>query len=429
MKVSVILPAGKKLFSMFNYGEFFEEKLNELKQTGAYRNFVDVNKSAVHFPHFHYRDKNGIQRSAVNWCSNDYLCMSTHEEVIAKLSFTAHRSGTGSSGTRNISGTTNHHRELEAEIAGWTGKQAALLFNGAYHANVTSLQTIGRSIPDLVFISDEFNHASLIEGMRSAGNKKFIFRHNDVRLLEEILKSLPIDQPKMLVVESVYSISGNVAPLKELLRLCKKYGALSYVDEVHAIGLYGKNGAGVLEQENLSAEVDVINGTLSKAIGVFGGFISGSAELVDFIRSFGSGFIFTTSLPPAVCSAALKSITLIQQHPEWREEFRENVKRLRTALKQYGIKYAENASHITKIPVKGAAHCREVAERLLEEQGVYMQPINYPTVPVGEECLRIIVTSRHQPKHIQHLALSLKKVIYGKTQDHRAQFKTVAPAD
>jgi len=217
--------------------------------------------------------------------------------------------------------------------------------------------------------------------------------------------------------------------LKELIRLCKKYGALSYVDEVHAIGLYGKNGAGLLEQENLSAEADVINGTLSKAIGVFGGFISGSTELIDFVRSFGSGFIFTTSLPPAVCSAALKSISLIKQHPEWREEFRENVKKLRIALKQYGIKYAENASHITKIPVTGAAHCREVAERLLEEQGVYMQPINYPTVPVGEECLRIIITSRHQPKHIQHLALSLKKVIYGKTQDHRTQFKTVAPAD
>ena len=414
---------------MFNYDRFFEEKVNALKISGAYRNFVDVNKSAVHFPHFHYRDANGIQRSAVNWCSNDYLCMSTHEDVIAKLSFTAHRSGTGSSGTRNISGTTNHHRELERELSDWLGKESALLFNGAYQANVTSLQTIGRSMPEMVFISDASNHASLIEGMRAAGNRKIIFGHNDVLQLEEILRELPADQPKMVVIESVYSISGTVAPLKDILQLCKKYGALSYIDEVHAVGLYGESGAGMLQQENLSHLADIINGTLSKAIGVFGGFIAGSSVLIDFIRCFGSGFIFTTSLPPAVCSAALKSISLIRQHPEWREDFSKNVRMLRTALQQYGIRYEENASHITRIQVQGAAKCRETAERLLEEQGVYMQPINYPTVPVGSECLRIIVTLKHQPKHIQHLALSLKKIIYGKTQDYRAQLQVVAPAD
>ncbi len=414
---------------MFNYDGFFEGKLNALKQSGAYRNFVDVNKSAVHFPHFHYRDKNGIQRSAVNWCSNDYLCMSTHEDVIAKLSFTAHRSGTGSSGTRNISGTTNHHRELETELSNWMGKEASLLFNGAYQANVTSLQTIGRSLPELTFISDESNHASLIEGMRAAGNRKIIFRHNDLQHLEQVLQSLPLDQPKLLVIESVYSISGNVAPLKQILALCKQYGALSYVDEVHAVGLYGPTGAGMLEQVFLQDQADVINGTLSKAIGVYGGFIAGSLQLIDFIRSFGSGFIFTTSLPPAVCSAALKSITLIRQHPEWRKAFMENVGLLRDALQQYGIRFADNASHITKIPITGAIKCREVAERLLEEQGVYMQPINFPTVPVGSECLRIIITSKHQPKHIQHLALSLKKIMYGKTQDHRTQFAIIAAAD
>ncbi len=414
---------------MFSFNDFFEDKVNALKLSGAYRNFVDVNKSAVHFPHFHYRDANGIQRSAVNWCSNDYLCMSTHEDVIAKLSFTAHRSGTGSSGTRNISGTTNHHRELETELSAWLGKEAALLFNGAYQANVTSLQTIGRSLPELVFISDESNHASLIEGMRAAGNRKIIFRHNDVNHIEDIFQSLPAGQPKLLVIESVYSISGSVAPLKEILLLCKKYGVLSYIDEVHAVGLYGDSGGGMLQQERITDMADIINGTLSKAIGVYGGFIAGSAVLIDFIRCFGSGFIFTTSLPPAVCSAALKSISLIRQYPEWRFAFADNVKLLRSALKQYGIMYEENASHITRIKISGAAKCRETAERLLEEQGVYMQPINYPTVPAGSECLRIIITSRHQPKHIQHLALSLKKVMYGKTQDNRAQLKVVASAD
>ena len=414
---------------MFSYDEFFYSKVDALKNSGAYRNFVDVNKSAVHFPHFHYRDAGGIQRSAVNWCSNDYLCMSTHEDVIAKLSFTAHRSGTGSSGTRNISGTTNHHRELEENLAEWMGKESALLFNGAYQANVTSLQTIGRQLPEMVFISDSSNHASLIEGMRSAGNSKIIFRHNDTAHLEEILQSLAPELPKMVVVESVYSISGTVAPLIEILGLCRTYGALSYIDEVHAVGLYGETGAGILQQEGLSHLADIINGTLSKAIGVFGGFIAGSALMVDFIRCFGSGFIFTTSLPPAVCSAALKSISLIRQNPEWRLAFKENVKLLRSALQQYGVRYEENESHITKIPVSGALKCRETANRLLEEQGVYMQPINYPTVPVGGECLRIIVTSKHQPKHIQHLALSLKKIIHGKTQDHRTQLKVVAPAD
>jgi len=414
---------------MYSYEKFFEERVDALKISGAYRNFVDVNKSAVHFPHFYYRDANGIQRSAVNWCSNDYLGMSTHEDVIAKLSFTAHRSGTGSSGTRNISGTTNHHRELEKELAGWLGKEAALLFNGAYQANVTSLQTIGRSIPEMVFISDASNHASLIEGMRAAGNRKLIFRHNDAADLEEILKGLPVDHPKMVVIESVYSISGTVAPIRDILRLCKRYGALSYIDEVHAVGLYGEDGGGILQQEGISHMADIINGTLSKAIGVFGGFIAGSAVLVDFIRCFGSGFIFTTSLPPAVCSAALKSISLIRQNKEWRGAFAANVKLLRNALEQYGIRYEDNVSHITRIQVTGAAKCRETAERLLEEQGVYMQPINYPTVPVGSECLRIIVTLRHQPKHIQHLALSLKKIIYGKTQDYRTQLKVVAPAD
>ena len=319
---------------MIDYNNLFEQKLNALKESGSYRHFLEVNKSAQHFPHFYYSNAEGIQRSAVNWCSNDYLCMSIHEEVIAKLSFTAHRSGTGSSGTRNISGTTNHHRELEVTLATWHQKEAAIVFNGAYLANVTSLQTLGRNIPGLVFISDARNHASIIEGIRTSGCEKKIFRHNDMHSLEEMLQSIPADVPKVIVFESVYSISGTVAPVRQIIDLAKKYGALTYVDEVHAVGLYGSTGAGIFEKEGLQQEVDMINGTLSKAVGVLGGYVAASKNIIDFIRSFGTGFIFTTSLPPAVCSAANKSILLIQQHPEWRDAFHANVQLLRSALQR-----------------------------------------------------------------------------------------------
>jgi 5-aminolevulinate synthase len=396
---------------MFSYEKYLSGKIQQLKDAGSYRYFLEVNKSAQHFPQFYYTNKEGVQRSAINWCSNDYLCMSTNEEVIAKLAFVTHRSGTGSSGTRNISGTTIYHKELETTLAVWHKKEAALLFNGAYAANVTTLQTLGKNIPGLVFISDERNHASIIEGIRGCKNEKKIFNHNDTVHLEEILQSIPIDQPRLIVFESVYSMSGTIAPVKEITALAKKYNALTYIDEVHGVGLYGESGAGILEQENLQREVDIVNGTLSKAIGVFGGYIAASSTIIDFIRSYGSGFIFTTSLPPAVCSAANRSIQLIQQHTEYRNNFHSNVSLLRQALRENGIDFLPNHSHITSVPVKDATRCRQVANDLLLQQGVYLQPINYPTVPVGEECLRIIITAKHQPKHINHLAFSLNKIL------------------
>ena len=264
--------------------------------------------------------------------------------------------------------------------------------------------------------------------MRAVGNERKIFKHNDTGHLEEILKSLPLDRPKLLVFESVYSMEGTVAPVKEIIRLAKKYNALTYVDEVHAVGLYGDTGAGIFEQEYLQDEIDILNGTLSKAIGVFGGYITASATIVDFIRSFGSGFIFTTSLPPAVCSAANKSIQLIKENKEWRNEFRDRVRLLRECLSENGVEFTPNDSHITRIPVKGADRCRTVANQLLQKQGVYLQPINHPTVPEGEECLRVIITARHQPKHIHHLVYSLKKIIYGHQAD-RKEFETLFIAD
>ena len=399
---------------MTDYNSLIEEKLQQLKNDGSYRYFLEVNKSAQHFPQFHYSNKEGTQRSAINWCSNDYLCMSTQEDVIAKLGFVTHRSGAGSSGTRNISGTTIHHKELEITLADWHQKESALLFNGAYQANVTTLQTLARHIEGLVFISDERNHASIIEGMRGCKNEKKIFRHNDVHHLEEILRAIPYDRPKLIVFETVYSIKGTIAPVKEIITLARKYNALTYADEVHAVGLYGKTGAGIFEQEDLQKEIDILNGTLSKAIGVFGGYIAASSNIIDFIRSFGSGFIFTTSLPPAICAAANKSIQLIRQNEIWREEIHRNVLQLRKSLKENGVEFTPNNSHVTSIPIGDATKCRQIAGDLLEQQGVYLQPINHPTVPKGEECLRVIITTKHKPKHIHHLVYSLKKILHGK---------------
>jgi 5-aminolevulinate synthase len=396
---------------MDNYQSYFESKLNLLKEEGRYRFFLEVNKSAQHFPAFYYSNERGEQHHAINWCSNDYLGMSTHEEVIAKLAFVAHRSGAGSGGTRNISGTTNHHKDLEITLAAWHKKQAALVFNGAYQANVTTLQTLGKNIPGLVFFSDERNHASIIEGIRGCKNEKKVFRHNDTAHLEALLQTMPVEKPKLIVFESVYSMSGTIAPVKEITALAKKYNALTYIDEVHGVGMYGPTGAGMLEERQLQEEVDIINGTLSKAIGVFGGYIAASAVVIDFIRSFASGFIFTTSLPPAVCAAATKSILLIQQANELRKSFFENVIQLRLALQNAEISFNNNASHITIIPVGEAVRCRQVAASLLQQHGIYLQPINFPTVPVGEECLRIIITARHLPKYINHLAYSLSKVL------------------
>lgn len=394
-----------------DYQSFLKEKLQQLKDSGSYRYFLEVNKSAQHFPNFYYTDEKGEQHAAVNWCSNDYLSMSTHEDVIAKLGFVTHRSGTGSGGTRNISGTTNHHKELEKTLAAWHKKEAALLFNGAYQANVTTLQTLGKNIPGLIFFSDERNHASIIEGIRGCKNEKKIFRHNDITHLEELLQTVPADNPKLIVFESVYSMSGNISPVEAIAELAKKYNALTYIDEVHAVGLYGKTGAGILEQEDQQPAIDIVNGTLSKAVGVFGGYIAASSTLIDFVRSFGSGFIFTTSLPPAICAAANKSIQYIQQHDELRSHFFENVSQLRDSFRNNGIDFKDNNSHITIIPVQQAVRCRQIANQLLEKHGIYLQPINFPTVPVGEECLRIIITARHLPKHINHLAYSLKKIL------------------
>lgn len=392
------------------YDTLLRARIEELRKSGSYRYFLDVNKSAQHFPKFYFEDAEGNKLQATNWCSNDYLCMSVNEEVIGKLTFVAHRSGAGSGGTRNISGTTIYHRELERALANLHRKDNALLFGGAYLANVTALSTLGKLLPGCIMISDERNHASIIEGIRTSGCRKEIFRHNDAVHLESVLSRLDAHQPKLIVFESVYSIHGSVAPISEIVAIAKKYGCMTYVDEVHAVGLYGK-GAGMAAQLGVDASIDIINGTLAKGFGVVGGYIAASETIVDAIRSFGKGFIFTTSLPPAICAAARKSIEIVQDNGQMIETFHARVKDLRYQLSLAGIEYGENDSHITAIPIGQAARCKQIADVLLHEHGIYIQPVNYPTVPYGQECLRITVTLRHRPQDIKRLAECLRKVL------------------
>ena len=397
---------------MIDYDNLLSKHLEQLKQGGHYRYFLDVDKSAQYFPRFYYEDGNGEKKTATNWCSNDYLCMSVHEEVIDMLSLVAHQSGAGSGGTRNISGTTIYHRELEHVLAGLHKKEAALLFGSAYIANLTTLESLGKLFANLVFLSDEKNHASMIEGIKASGCQKMIFRHNDVAHLEEILGQLPTNQPKIIVFESVYSINGSIAPLEEIISLAKRYNCFTYLDEVHAVGLYGEDGGGITSRSGLQSQIDIINGTLAKAFGVIGGYIAASKTTVDAIRSFGSGFIFTTSLPPAICAAATKSIELVSKDDTLRESFHEKVAELRLMLRQQGIAYSDNPSHITPIPIGNSVLCKRIADRLLYEFGVYLQPINFPTVKRGEECLRVIATNKHSEEDISHLAKSLQTVLF-----------------
>jgi 5-aminolevulinate synthase len=398
-------------FRLINYQHILQTKLGQLKQSGSYRYFLDVDKSAALFPRFFYTSEAGVTQTAINWCSNDYLCMSVNSALAETLSKVTKRSGTGSGGTRNISGTTIYHRQLETALANLHQKEAALLFNGAYLANLTTLQTLGKLLPNALFVSDERNHASIIEGIKASGCEKIIFRHNDTQHLEQLLQTEAGNRPVIVVFESVYSISGTVAPIKDILALAKQYNCLTYIDEVHAVGLYGATGGGLTEELGLQDEVDIINGTLAKGFGVIGGYIATNATIADAIRSFGSGFIFTTSLPPAICATALQSITLLQKDEALRTHFHQNVQQLRQVLQSYGIPFGGHDSHITPVHIGDASLCKQLADRLLQEYGLYLQPVNYPTVPLGEACLRIVVTAKHTMADIQYLAESLADVL------------------
>lgn len=389
------------------YQTIFQEKINTLKTAGNYRYFLDIERSAALFPVFFYTDTAGNRKTAINFCSNDYLGQTTHPAVIEAAQTAIAQAGTGSGGTRNISGTTIWHKRLETSVAQLVGKESALIFNSAYLANQTALTTLGRHFSDGILISDAENHASMIEGLRASRCEKRVFRHNDMQHLEAILASLPLEMPKIVAFESVYSMSGTVAPISEIVKLAKQYNALTYCDEVHAVGLYGKNGAGLVAETQNTEGVDILNGTFAKAFGVIGGFLAGSAAAMDFIRSYAEGFIFTSSLPPATCAAVIESIEVLKKEPQIVEKFKENVRFFRQKLTEKKIDFEGKDAHITRIVIGDSMLCKSLSDSLLRDYGIYIQPINFPTVPRGEECLRIIITAKHSNEQIIQLVESL----------------------
>ena len=394
---------------MINYSEIFKKNLDKLKSEGNYRVFADLEKLAGNLPQaLNYKD-NSVAEVTV-WCSNDYLGMSQNQDVLESMTNALKKVGAGSGGTRNISGTNHYHVLLERELCYLHQKEAALLFNSGYLANQATLSTLGKKIPNCVFFSDEKNHASMIQGIRNSGAKKVIFKHNDLDDLEKNLKKFPNSQPKIIAFESVYSMDGDFSPIKSICSLAQKYNALTFLDEVHAVGIYGERGAGVAERDKVMDQVDIIQGTLAKAFGVIGGYITAKKETIDFVRSFSSGFIFTTSLPPCIAAGAYASIRHLKFSSSEREKLFKVVSDLKNALKKNNIPFIDNKSHIIPVIIGDPMLCKKASQMLLDDFQVYVQPINYPTVPKGEERLRITASPQHTSKMIKKLVTALCSV-------------------
>ena len=388
-----------------DYDALFTAQLDALKRDGNYRIFAELERRCGQFPRAANHGTGA--REVTVWCSNDYLGMGQHPKVMGAMHEAIDRCGTGAGGTRNISGTNILHRTLEAELADLHGKDAALLFTSGYVSNWASLSTLGARLPGAVILSDALNHASMIEGVRHSRCDKVIWKHNDVEDLEKKLAAIPADRPKIVAFESVYSMDGDIAPIREIVEVAEKYGAMTYLDEVHAVGMYGPRGGGVAEQEGLMDRITLIEGTLGKAYGVVGGYITGSAPLVDFIRSFASGFIFTTALPPAVAAAATASIRHLKESSAEREGQRLRVRQLRERLDRLGIPHLPNPSHIIPVMIGDPVKCRQISDILMDEYGIYVQPINYPTVPKGTERLRFTPSPLHTEEDIDRLVGAL----------------------
>ena len=394
---------------MINYSEIFKNSLDKLKSEGNYRVFADLEKLAGNFPQaLNYKD-NSVSEVTV-WCSNDYLGMSQNQDVLDSMTNALKKVGAGSGGTRNISGTNHYHVLLERELCYLHQKEAALLFNSGYLANQATLSTLGKKIPNCIFFSDEKNHASMIQGIKNSGAKKVIFKHNNLDDLEKNLKKFPKSQPKIIAFESVYSMDGDFSPIKSICSLAQKYNALTFLDEVHAVGIYGERGAGVAERDKVMDEVDIIQGTLAKAFGVIGGYITAKKETIDFVRSFSSGFIFTTSLPPCIAAGAYASIRHLKFSSSEREKLFKVVSDLKNALKKNNIPFIDNKSHIIPVIIGDPMLCKKASQMLLDDFQVYVQPINYPTVPKGEERLRITASPQHTSKMIKKLVTALCSV-------------------
>ena len=384
----------------------FKAVIKDLKEDGRYRVFNDILRTRGDYPNAIWYSKYSIKK-IVNWCSNDYLGMGQHSYVLDSMKTALETSGAGAGGTRNISGTTHYHIALEHELTQLHKKESALLFTSAYNANQTTLETMGKIMPDMLFVSDAQNHSSIIQGLRHSKCRKEIFKHNDVQDLESILMSNP--GPKCVVFESVYSMDGDIAPVKEIVEVCKKYNAITFIDEVHAVGLYGPTGAGICERDGI--EVDIINGTLAKAYGVQGGYIAGKREFIDAIRSMASAFIFTTSLSPVLCAGALTSIKYVKDHPELRMKLQERALKTKEELERIGIEVLKNDSHIVPVIIGDAKKCKAVSDELLYKNGIYVQPINYPTVAVGTERLRFTPTPFHTDAMIFDMVVKVKSAM------------------
>jgi 5-aminolevulinate synthase len=378
-----------------DYKAAFRSAVDQIRDEGRYRVFADVKRHRGAFPRATWTRPDGGESDIVVWCSNDYLGQGQNPVVLDAMHAAIDNHGSGSGGTRNISGTNHHHVELEAELADLHGKEAALLFTSGYVSNEASLSALQKILPGLIIFSDAQNHASMIAGIRNGGCQRHIFRHNDLAHLEELLIAAPADAPKLIAFESVYSMDGDIADMAGTVALAKKYGAMTYLDEVHAVGMYGPRGGGVAERDGLMDQIDIIEGTLGKAFGVMGGYITGDAVVVDAIRLVASGFIFTTSLPPALTAGALASVKYLKQHPEVREAHQERAKTLKAMFKAAGLPVMDNDSHIVPVLVGDPHHTKLISDMLLADHGVYVQPINYPTVPRGTERLRFTPTPFH----------------------------------
>ncbi len=395
--------------SDFNYLQHFEVCIAGIKREGRYRSFANLERISGQFPKALYRPQNGgAAREVTIWCSNDYLGMGQHPVVVRAAQEALLASGAGAGGTRNISGTTRYHVELEESLADLHQKEAALVFSSGYVANEGALGTLGKMLPGCVIFSDAGNHASMIHGIRDSKAEKKIWRHNDLEHLEELLQSVDIGRPKIIAFESVYSMDGDISPIKDVCDLADKYNAMTYLDEVHAVGLYGPRGGGVAEERGLMDRIDVIEGTFGKAYGCMGGFITGPAVVVDTIRSFASSFIFTTSLPPSVLAGARAAVEHLKVSDVERMRMRRNVALLKEMLEAANLPYMQSESHIVPVIVGEPNCCREVSNILMEQHNIYVQPINYPTVPRGTERLRLTASAAHSLDDVRHMAGTLQ---------------------